>query len=214
MNHIFIGKKHFHKNPLYFRIIADFEADNEKDDSKIGIQTTNIYKQKPVLNGYYIIPEIEDVLKSGYHESPLSYDNVDWFVKEVIKLEKKMAFYFKNTEKDIIMTQEDEEDYKNNNICRFCEKNITSDKVRDHCHLTGKYKRPAHNVCNINVRQADSNFIPFVFQNFSNYDCHMFFKRLVDLKKAKVKFKIIPRTNEEYITVKYGCIRFFDSYRF
>ena len=33
-----------------------------------------------------------------------------------------MAFYFKNTKKDIIMTQEDEEDYKNNNICRFCEK--------------------------------------------------------------------------------------------
>ena len=26
MNHIFIEKKDFHKNPLYFRIIADFEA--------------------------------------------------------------------------------------------------------------------------------------------------------------------------------------------
>ena len=25
-------------------------------------------------------------------------------------------------------------------ICRFCEKNIESDKVRDHCHLTGKYR--------------------------------------------------------------------------
>ena len=34
-----------------------------------------------------------------------------------------MAFYFKNTKKDIIMTEEDEEDYRNNNICRFCEKN-------------------------------------------------------------------------------------------
>ena len=33
-----------------------------------------------------------------------------------------MAFYFKNTKKDIIMTQEDEEKYKNNNICRFCKK--------------------------------------------------------------------------------------------
>ena len=38
-------KKHFHKNPLYFRIIADFEADNEKDNSKIGNKTINIYKQ-------------------------------------------------------------------------------------------------------------------------------------------------------------------------
>ena len=125
-----------------------------------------------------------------------------------------MAFYFKETKKDIIMTQEDEEDFKNNNICRFCEKEILSDKVRDHCHLTGKYRGPAHNTCNINVKQEDSNFVPFAFHNFSNYDCHMFFKRLVDLKKDKVKFKIIPKTNEEYITVKYGCIRFIDSYRF
>ena len=49
------------------------------------------------------------------------------------------------------MTKKDEEDYKNNNICQFCEKNIESDKVRDHCHLTGKYRRPAHNTCKINV---------------------------------------------------------------
>ena len=207
-------KKHFHKNPLYFRIIADFEADNEKDDSKIGNKTTIIYKQNPVLNGYYIISELNDVLESGYYESPLDYNNVDWFVKEVIKLENKMAFYFKETKKDIIMKQEDEEDFKNNNICRFCGKEIISDKVRDHCHLTGKNRRPSHNVCNINVKQKDSNFIPFAFHNFSNYDCHMFFKKLVDLKKDKVKFEIIPKTNEEYVSVRYGCIRFIDSYRF
>ena len=194
-------KKHFHKNPLYFRIYADFEADIEKDDSKIGNRTTNIYKQKPVLNGYNIISELNDVLESGYYESPIGYDNVDWFVKEVIKSENKMAFYFKNTKKEFIMAKEDEEDFKNNYICRFCEKEVLSDKVRDHCHLTGKYRGPAHNTCNINVRQADSNFIPFAFHNFSNYDCHMFFKRLVDLKKI-VKFKIIPKTNEEYNTVK------------
>ena len=207
-------KKHFHKNPLYFRIYADFEADNEIDNSNIGNKTINFYKQKPVLNGYYIISELNDVLKSGYYESPLGYDNVDWFVKEDIKLENKMAFYFKETKKDIIMTQEDEENFENNNICRFCEKEILSNKVRDHCHLIGKYRGPNHNTCSINVRQADSIFIPFAFHNFSNYDCHMFFKRLVDLKTDKVKFKIIPKTNEEYISVNYGCIRFIDSYRF
>ena len=37
-------EKHFHKNPLYFRIYADFEADNEKDSSSVGNKTTNIYK--------------------------------------------------------------------------------------------------------------------------------------------------------------------------
>ena len=79
-------KKPFHKNLLYFRIYADFEADNEKDNSIIGNETTNFYKQNPVLNGYHIISELEDVLKSEYYKAPLGYNNVDWFVDEVIKL--------------------------------------------------------------------------------------------------------------------------------
>ena len=103
-------KEYFHKNPLYFMIYADFEADNEKDNSVMGNKTTDIYKQNPILNGYRVVSELEDVLQSGYHKYPLGYNNVDWFVDEVIKLENKMAFYFKNTKKDIIMTEENEED--------------------------------------------------------------------------------------------------------
>ena len=111
----------------------------------MGNKTTNIYKQNPVCNGYYIVSELNDILQSGYYNSPLDYNNVDWFVNEVIKLENKMNFYFKNTKKDIIMTQEDEEHYKNNNICWFCEQEILHNtKVRDHCPLTGKYRGPAH----------------------------------------------------------------------
>ena len=42
----------------------------------------------------------------------------------------------------------------------------------------------------------------------------MFFKKLVDKKKNKVKFDILPKTNEEYISVTYDCLRFIDNYRF
>ena len=91
---------------------------------------------------------------------------------------------------------------------------IISDKVRDHCHLTGDYRGPAHSNCNINVTQDISNIISFVFRNFSKHDCHMFFIQLVDLKNKKVKFKIVSRTNENYISLTYGCIRFIDIYRF
>ena len=42
----------------------------------------------------------------------------------------------------------------------------------------------------------------------------MFLKKLVDKKNDKVIFDIIPKTNEEYISVTSGCIRFMDSYRF
>ena len=112
-SHIY-WKKHFHKNPLYFRIYADFEADNEIDNSSIGNQITNIYKQNPMLNGYRLESELKDLLQSGYFESPLGYDNADWFVNEVIKIGNKMTFYFKETKKDIIMTEEDDKDFKNN----------------------------------------------------------------------------------------------------
>ena len=44
---------------------ADFEADNEKENSSIGEKTTNIYKQNPILDGYHKESELEDVLKSG-----------------------------------------------------------------------------------------------------------------------------------------------------
>ena len=112
------------------------------------------------------------------------------------------------------MTDEDEKDYRNNNVCRLCEKFIESDNVRGHCHLTGKYRGPAHSKRKVNVTQKQSNFIPFLVHNFSNFDCHMFLKKLVDKKKDRVDFDIIPKTNEEYISVTYGCSRFIDSYRF
>ena len=48
-----------------------------------------------------------------------------------------MSFYFKNTNKDIIMTDENNEGFENNIVCRYCEKEIFSNKVRDHCHLFG-----------------------------------------------------------------------------
>ena len=45
-----------------------------------------------MLNGYRIESELEDVLKSEYYKSPLGYNNVDWFVNEVIKIRKQNGF--------------------------------------------------------------------------------------------------------------------------
>ena len=87
-------RKHFHKNPLGCRIFADFEAENETDTSTIGNKTTNIFKQKPALNSYYIVSQLDDILKSGYYESPLGYDHVDWFVVVVIKSNYKKVLHF------------------------------------------------------------------------------------------------------------------------
>ena len=180
----------------------------------MGNKTTKIHKENPVVNGYYIVSESEDVLKSGYFDFPSGYDIVDWFLDEIWKLENRMDFYFKNNNKDNKMTADDEEDFTKIIICQFCEKEIQKDKVTDHCHLTGTYRDRFHQICKVNVPKKQRNLIPFAFHIFSEYDCHLFFGTLVDKKNNKVKFEITPKTKEEYISVTYGCRRFKESYRF
>ena len=76
-------KKHFRRNLLQFRIYGDYGTDNEINTSTI-INKTNINNQKP--NSFYIMSEMDGVLKNGYHDSALGYKNVDWFVDGIIKL--------------------------------------------------------------------------------------------------------------------------------
>ena len=57
-------EKNFYTNPLYFGLFADFGVDNEIENSSLGNETTLISKQIPVCNGYNIISELEDVLRS------------------------------------------------------------------------------------------------------------------------------------------------------
>ena len=50
------------------------------------------------------------------------------------------------------MTQADEENYNNTNTCWTCTQEISENKVRDHCHITGKFRGAAHKECNSKVK--------------------------------------------------------------
>ena len=50
------------------------------------------------------------------------------------------------------MTKEEEEDYNNQKVCHICKKEFIDDKIRDHCHYTGKYRGAAHNTCNLRYK--------------------------------------------------------------
>ena len=49
------------------------------------------------------------------------------------------------------MTKKEEEQFKLSNTCWICEKLIDHKKVRDHCHITGKFRGAPHWTCNINL---------------------------------------------------------------
>ena len=52
------------------------------------------------------------------------------------------------------MTKEDNEDFKNSAKCWTCDNDYVDNdvKVRDHCHITGKYRDSAHRDFNINLK--------------------------------------------------------------
>ena len=57
----------------------------------------------------------------------------------------------KHFNKNLIMTEEEEDLFQKSNNCWICKKLIDNDedKVRDHCHVTGKFTGAAHKSCNL-----------------------------------------------------------------
>ena len=59
----------------------------------------------------------------------------------------------KHFNKNLIMTAKENEAFERSNICWICGKLIDfNDKVRDHCHITGKYRGLEDCSCNINLK--------------------------------------------------------------
>ena len=64
--------------------------------------------------------------------------------------------------KNLIMSEKQkEEEFQSVNICWICENLIDDDdeKVRDHCHVTGKFRDAAHWNCNIDYSLIENLFI-------------------------------------------------------
>ena len=142
-------------------------------------------------------------------------------------LEKDIIEIYEMTKfpKKMVMTDEDKKNFNDTKVSHICEENLGNDKVRDHCHLTGKYRGAAHNSCN--TKYQIPNFFHVIFHNLSGYDCHLFIKKL-----SGGKLNCIPNNEEKYISfskdIKVGEfigkddkthevkreLRFIDSYRF
>ena len=70
-----------------------------------------------------------------------------------------------------------EEEFERSNICWICNKLIeNNDKVRDHCHISGKYRGAAHWSCNVNLKISKNLVV--IFHNLKRYDSDLIFKEL------------------------------------
>ena len=96
------------------------------------------------------------------------------------------------------MTKQDNENFKNSTQCWVCENEYVDNddvKVRDHYHITGKYKGSAHRDCNINLKL--NHKIPAAFRNLKNYDSHLIMQ---ELGKFNLKINVIPNGLENYMS--------------
>ena len=71
---------------------------------------------------------------------------------------------------------EEEEQFQLSNTCWICEKLIDDEKVRDHCHITGKFRGAAHCRCNINLQLTKK--VPAISHSLRGYDSHSIFYKL------------------------------------
>ena len=136
----------------------------------------------------------------------------------------------KNFNKNLIMSAEEEERFQLSNSCWICDKlfHVGDDKVRDHCHITGKYRGAAHWSCNINLKLSKK--IPVIFHNLRGYGSHLIMKDISkfdvkisydshliikELSKSDVKISVIPNGLEKYMTFTINKnLVFIDSMQF
>jgi hypothetical protein len=79
-------------------------------------------------------------------------DNEDVSQKFVNSIEKTVKDLYNKYKpnKQIQMTDQDLQDFNNAVDCHICDEKLGDDRVKDHDHLTGKFRGAAHNKCNIN----------------------------------------------------------------
>ena len=200
-NPIMKFKNYQNRIPNSIIIYADFEAYQQPVDIKVGKKTTLICQQKPTGYGYIVVSPFTDL-----NQPSVVYrgeNAAEKFVEALHNEYEKAQHIFENDE-DMIFTSDDAENFENSTNCIFCNKVLdwSSKKdcvVKDHCHISGKFRGAAHASCNVNAPKQSKIFI--YFHNGKGYDNHFIIEALAANKKTR-GIEIIGNTKEKYVQIK------------
>ena len=181
--------------PVPFKIYADFECNLKNVEIYEGSCTKKYHDHIPCSFAYKIVCIDNRFSKPivVYRGENAAYEFTKAILKEYKYCKKIMKKHFN---KNLIMNEEEEYLFQQSNSCWICEKLIDNDdeKVRDHCHITGKFRGAAHWSCNINFQLTKK--IPVIFHNLKGYDSHLIFSVL---HKFNLKINVIPNGLEKYM---------------
>ena len=221
-----------------FIIYADFEAITEKVSQKKS-HTEQYQKHTACGYGYKVVCCYDDKFSKPikiYRGEMTIHKFMKDMLAEVEYCQEVVKNHFT---KPLEMTDEDEESFQRAKECNICKKpfgknkdgeknikkvKIKNVKVRDHCHVTGKYRGAAHVSCNLNFQLT--NKIPVVFHNLKGYDSHFIMQEIGDIAKKNVyvdekgrqhemRINVIPHNMEKYMAFMLGQnLVFIDSFQF
>ena len=154
-------------------IYVDFESILVPEDN--GKQNPNEFYmsqyQKHITCSYsYKLVRVDDKFSKPF-KSNLGKDAVYNFINSMIEESKYCSGVMeKNFDKELKMTKTDNEDFNKSAKGWICgNTSVNGDlKVRDHCHITGKFRSSAHRDCNVNVKL--NHKVSNVSHNLKIYD--------------------------------------------
>ena len=218
-------KNHHKSLPVPFGIYADFECTTEKisgcQPSDKKSYTEKYQKHTACSFGYKVVCHYD----KSYSGDVVIYrgkDCIQRFIKCMFEEVKNCQSIIRdNVNKPLKMTNKDEKSFKMATHCHICEKKYRVDDVpvRDHCHVTGKYRGSAHQTCNLKLKISAENIkIPVVFHNLKGYDSHFIMNELGELIKKgedNIKINVIAQNAEKYMAFYIGKhLSFIDSFAF
>ena len=188
--------------PVPFKIYADFECLLKGCDSGINndcFSYTSKYQDHVFCSFAYKLVSLNDKFSKDvvlYRGKNAVFKFIQYIFREYSYCKEVRKKYFN---KNLVMTVEQNEEFKNSCICWICGKLIDDNKVRDHCHITGKYRGAAHWSCNINLKVGKK--IVVIFHNLRGYGSHLIFK---ELNKFNCRISVIPNGLKKYMSFTLG----------
>ena len=137
--------------PVPFKIYADFECNLQDTEIYEGSCTKKYRDHVPCSYDFKVVCIDNRFSKPivVYRGENPAYE----FIKAILKEYKYCKNIMKKDfNKNLIMSEDEEDSCQQSNSCWICKKIINDDdeKVRDHCHITSKFRGAAHWDCNIN----------------------------------------------------------------
>ena len=132
-------------------------------------------KHIPRSHGYKLVCADDKISKP--FKKYLGEDAVYNVINSMIKESKYCGEVTKkHFNKELVTTKKDNDDFENSTKCWIYDNDYIDGafKIRDHCHITGKYRSSPHRGCNINLKLNIK--ISVIFHNLKNYDFHLLCK--------------------------------------